>query len=182
MLEIKNIANYITFSRIICAMLMIFTIVFSKMFWILYLYGGVSDIIDGIVARVLRQKSTLGARLDSIADAAFLSAIVIKVVPNVIVPIWIWIFVGGIALIRITAYLIGYIKFHTFSSLHTYANKATGAMLFMTPVLFSIIGSTFTAILLGLFAFISSIEELLITMIFKELNSDRKSIFERVHY
>ncbi len=181
-LEIKNIANYITFSRIICAILMVFTAVFSRMFWILYLYGGVSDIIDGIVARVLRQKSSLGAKLDSIADAAFLSAIVIVIAPTVVIPRWIWICVGSIALIRVTAYLIGYIKFHTFSSLHTYANKATGALLFITPVIYSIFGSTVTAILLGLFAFISSMEELLITVIYRELNRDRKSIFERVQY
>ena len=135
--------------------------------------------IDGMVARVLKQQNNLGAKLDSIADVAFLSAIVIVIAPVVVIPIWAWICISGIALIRITAYLVGYIKYHTFSSLHTYANKATGASLFLAPVLYSIFGGTVTVILLGLLSFTSSCEELLITVLYKDLKRDRKSIFEQ---
>lgn len=178
MIYIKHIANSITFSRIVCAILLVFTIAFSKMFWILYLYGGFSDIIDGIVARVLKQQSNLGAKLDSIADATFLFVIVIVIAPTFVIPIWIWICIGSIALIRISAYGVGYLKYHTFSSLHTYANKATGALLFIVPVLYVLFGITVTAILLGLLAFVSSCEEFLITVLYKDLKRDRKSIFE----
>lgn len=134
--------------------------------------------IDGMVARVWKQQSDLGAKLDSIADVAFLLAIVIVVAPTVVIPTWVWVCIGGIALIRIAAYLIGYIKYHTLSSLHTYTNKATGASLFFAPVLYSIFGSTVTVILLGVLAIISSCEELLITVLFKDLKRDRKSIFD----
>ena len=176
--EIKNIANCITFTRIVCAVLLVFTDTSTKMFWILYLYGGVSDMIDGMIARGLKQQSNLGAKLDSIADAAFLLAIVIVMAPTVVIRTWIWICIGGIGLIRMTSYLVGYLKYHTFSSLHTYANKATGALLFMVPILYSIFDGTVAIILPGLLAFVSSCEELLITVLYKDFNRDRKSIFD----
>lgn len=135
--------------------------------------------IDGIAARVLKQQSNLGAKLDSIADVAFLSAIIIVLAPVVVLPVGVWLGIGGIALIRIMAYGVGYLKYHTFSSLHTYANKATGALLFLTPVLYSSIGSTVTVILLGSFGLFSSCEELLITVSDRELKRDRKTIFEQ---
>ena len=176
--EIRNLANRITFTRIVCAVLLVFTGAYTKMFWILYLYGGVSDMIDGMIARGLKQQSNLGAKLDSVADAAFLLAIVIVMAPTVVIPAWIWLCIGGIGLIRIIAYVVGYLKYHTFSSLHTYANKATGASLFMVPVLYLIFGGTVAIILPGLLAFASSCEELLITVLYKDLNRDRKSIFD----
>lgn len=147
------------------------------MFWMLYLYGGISDLLDGPIARKFNQKSDFGGRLDSMADLIFLISIVIVVVPNVIIPIWIWVCIGGIALIRILSYVIGYKKYHIFSSLHTYANKVTGGFLFATPVLYIISGITITGIILSLLAFASALEELLIIVKCKELDRNIKSIF-----
>lgn len=135
--------------------------------------------MDGVIARVLKQKSNLGAKLDSIADLTFLIAIFIVIYPIVIIPNEIWIFIGCIAVIRISAYLVGYMKHRTFSSVHTYTNKATGAVLFMLPILYSMFDSTITVFLVGLLGFISSCEELLINVLCKELNRDRKSIFDQ---
>lgn len=177
MIDIKNLANSITFSRVVCAIFLVFTVSFSKMFWMLYLYGGVSDLLDGPIARKLNQQSDLGGKLDSMADLIFLISIVIVVVPNVVIPIWIWVCIGGIALIRIVSYGIGYKKYHTFSSLHTYANKVTGAFFFATPVLYIIFGITITGIIISLLAFVSALEELLIIVKFNEFNRNIKSIF-----
>ncbi|HGH0401081.1 TPA: CDP-alcohol phosphatidyltransferase family protein [Clostridioides difficile] len=40
----------------------------SLPFWICYFWCGISDILDGLIARKLRQQSGIGAKLDSIAD------------------------------------------------------------------------------------------------------------------
>ena len=111
------------------------------------------------------------------ADLIFLISIVIDVAPNLVIPIWLWSCIGGIALIRIVSYGIGYKKYHTFSSLHTYANKVTGAFLFTTPVLYTIFGIDVTGIILSLLAFASALEELLIIVKCKELDRNIKSIF-----
>lgn len=136
-----------------------------------------SDLADGLVARAMKQQSDLGAKLDSVADAAFFLAMIIAVVPAIVIPLWIWVGVIVTALIRITAYLIGYKKFHTFSALHTYANKAAGGFLFGTPVLYAVLGVTATGVILCLLAVFSASEELLITVRSKDLDRNCKSIF-----
>lgn len=129
----KNSANIITVTRFVCAGLLLLAKPFSSFFWALYGYGGASDLADGLIARTMKQQSDLGAKLDSMADTAFFLAMIIAVIQTVVVPLWIWICVIEIAIIRVTAYLIGYKKYHMFSSLHTYANKVTGLFLFAAP-------------------------------------------------
>lgn len=169
----------ITVIRLVCAGILLFTVPFSLPFWVLYVSCGASDLADGLVARTMKQQSDLGAKLDSIADTAFFSAAVITVVPAVVIPPWIWICAIGIASIRVAAYLIGYKKYHMFSALHTYANKATGGFLFGAPVLYAVLGVTAAGIILCLLAVLSACEELLITVLSKDLDRNRRSIFVR---
>lgn len=154
-----------------------FVVPFSLLFWVLYLYCGVSDLADGLIARTMKQQSDLGAKLDSVADTTFFFAIVVKVIPTIVIPMWIWICASLIALIRVITYLIGYKKYHMFSALHTYANKITGGFLYGTPVLYVMLGITATGVILCLLAALSTSEELLITVLSKKLNRNRKSIF-----
>lgn len=179
MLFIKNLANLITVTRLVGAAILLFTTPFSPLFWVFYIYCGASDLMDGFIARAMKQQSDLGAKLDSVADVAFFVAIIITVVPALVIPLWIWIGAVIIALIRVAAYWIGYRKFHAFTSLHTYANKATGGLLFGTPVLYALLGMTAAGVLLCFFAAFSACEELLITIQSKDLDRDRKSIFIR---
>lgn len=159
--------------------MLLFSIPFSLLFWALYIYCCISDLADGLVARAMKQQSEIGAKLDSIADMAFFLALAIKVIPAIVIPAWIWICVTVIAFIRVTAYLIGYKKYHMFSALHTYTNKATGGFLFGTPVLYMMLGVTATGIILCLLAMFSACEELLITVLSKKLDRNCKSIFVR---
>lgn len=47
----KHIANIITSCRILCSIIMMFFPVFSIMFYIMYLLCGLTDMIDGTIAR-----------------------------------------------------------------------------------------------------------------------------------
>ena len=170
-------ANVITFLRIPLAIAMLFVAPFSVSFWSLYVCSGFTDIIDGMVARKLNQESSFGAKLDSIADCVFVGAIVIFVVINVAMPVGFWICVLGIALLRFVCYGIGFYKYHTFVALHTYANKITGVLLFMAPVIYSVCGLTVMSVTLSGMAFSSAIEELIIVVKSKKLNRNCKSIF-----
>lgn len=172
-------ANIITFLRIPLAISMLFATPFSAIFWAIYLSGGASDMLDGFIARALYQESSFGARLDSIADFVFALAIVIFVIINMEIPIWLWICTLVIALLRFISYGVGFYKYHSFASLHTYANKITGAFIFMAPIFYLLCGLTFTGGALCIIAFFSSVEELIITIKSKELNHDCKSIFIR---
>ena len=67
----KYIANLITALRIIVAIAMLFTIPLSVPFFWLYAVGGLSDMIDGTVARRCGSAGDFGARLDSIAAVSY---------------------------------------------------------------------------------------------------------------
>ena len=75
-------------------------------------------------------------------------------------------------------YLVGLKKFCTFTSLHTYANKLTGLLLFAIPVFYVIFNFNIIAMILSISAIISALEELIIIISAKELNENCKSIFK----
>lgn len=182
MFSIKNLANIITITRIICAVALIGLVPFSPLFWGLYVYCGVSDFLDGLIARSMMQQSELGAKLDSVADVTFFFAVLFSVVSSNTLPSWVWICTIVIMLIRVLAYWIGYKKYRTFSALHTLANKVTGGFLFGVPILLKVFGVTATTIILCLLSMFSACEELLITVLSKNLDRNRKSIFVRWIY
>lgn len=71
------IANILTASRFLFAVGMVLEAPFSPVFWVCYLGGGVSDLLDGPVARALHIQSDVGATLDSAADLVFAAAIAV---------------------------------------------------------------------------------------------------------
>lgn len=102
---------------------------------------GITDILDGVIAKSMKIESEIGAKLDSIADFIFIIIMIFVFLPILHLPKWIWLWIIIIALIRILSYLLGFIKYHTFASLHTYTNKITGLLLFTTPVLYTYLES-----------------------------------------
>ena len=175
----KNLANIITVLRMVFAAVMVFAAPFSVLFWVCYVCCGLSDIIDGPVARALHRQSDTGARLDSIADMVFALAIAIVAVMYIAIPLWLWLGAAAVAVLRLAGYGIGYCKFKTFSSLHTYLNKAVGGLIFAFPLLYFLLGMTVTGIILCAAAALSAAEELVITIRSKELNRDVKGLLFR---
>ncbi|EGT5271621.1 CDP-alcohol phosphatidyltransferase family protein [Clostridioides difficile] len=173
----KSFANNITFSRIVFALLMLSSTFCSLPFWICYFWCGISDILDGLVARKLRQQSGIGAKLDSIADFIFAVTILVTVGKNIALPMYLWWCIVAIALLRLISYSIGFFKYRTFSSLHTLMNKITGISIFAFPLLYICFGLDVAGIMICIVAFLSSFEEIAIMIKSKELNRDIKSIF-----
>ncbi|WP_228108889.1 CDP-alcohol phosphatidyltransferase family protein [Terrisporobacter petrolearius] len=173
----NNLANAITCLRILCSLFILFTNPFTLLFWVLYMCCGISDILDGVIARSMKIESEIGAKLDSIADLTFIITMIFVFLPILHLPRWIWLWIIIIAVIRMLSYLFGFIKYHTFASLHTYTNKITGLLLFTTPVLYILFGVNVTGVILCVSALLSALEELLITIKSKELDRNIKSIF-----
>ena len=57
-------ANIVTSCRILCSILMLFSPAFSVQFYILYLICGLTDMVDGTIARKTNTDSEFGAKLD----------------------------------------------------------------------------------------------------------------------
>ena len=103
-------------------------------FWTLYLLCGFSDVLDGAVARSTGTVSRLGERLDTIADIIFVAVWMLLFIPTVNVGNWLWIWTGVIALIKVVNVISGLAMKKGFVAKHTPANKATGILLFLLPM------------------------------------------------
>ena len=130
---LKHIANIVTGFRILGSILLLFCPVFSVSFYTIYLVCGFSDMIDGTIARKTNSASKLGAKIDTAADLVFVTVCLIKLLPALHMPQWVWIWGAVIAMIKIGNLLWGYISKKQFIALHTVMNKIAGLLLFLLP-------------------------------------------------
>ena len=100
-------------------------------FWVLYLIAGVTDMLDGFLARRWGLESKFGARLDSLADFVFVLAVGYKLFPWLKLPAALWMMTGLIAMVKIVNAISMYVVKRRIDFLHTKANKLTGFFLFV---------------------------------------------------
>ena len=152
-------ANLITSCRILLSLLLLFFPALSPGFYGLYLAAGLSDMLDGFVARRTNRTSPLGAKLDSIADLVFLAVCLVKLLPVLALPVWLWGWVGLIALLRLVNVVSGFVCRKKLVLLHTRANKLTGALLFLLPLSLGFLNIAYTAVPLCALASFAAIQE-----------------------
>lgn len=152
-------ANIMTGSRILCSILMLFSPVCSVGFYVLYLICGLTDMIDGTIARKTNTASQLGARLDTVADFIFVMASLFKLLPVMHIPRWLWIWIVVIMIIKISNILFGFIYKKKFIVEHTIMNKITGLLLFLSPLTLHFIELKYIASVVCLVAIFSAIQE-----------------------
>ena len=133
----KQIANIITSCRILGSIGLLFCPVFSDGFYVLYLFCGLTDMVDGSIARKTGAVSSFGARLDTVADFLFVIASFVKLVPVIRISVWIWVWAAVIAMGKLVTLFWGFTQMKQMPSLHTIANKATGLCLFLLPLTMS---------------------------------------------
>lgn len=163
-------ANLITVGRISGVLMLLSVAPFSTSFFVIYFLCGVSDVADGMFARKTGTSSRSGEILDSTADLLLTAVLLYKVIPVLEWAPWMLYGIGVVAFIRLTALGIGFIKYRTLSSLHTYANKATGFILFAFPFVYRVVGLTAAVIITGGLAGLAALEELVITFRAKTLD------------
>jgi len=155
----KHIANILTGCRILGSILLLFFPAFSLAFYITYLLCGFSDMIDGTIARKTNSISKFGSQLDTIADFIFVVVSLLKLLPAIHIPQWLWMWGGVIAVIKISNIIWGYVSKKQFMSMHTIMNKATGLLLFLLPLTISFMELKYTAIVVCSIATFSAIQE-----------------------
>ncbi len=137
--SILTIANQLTILRIVFIPVLIILLVYDRLGWALITFcvAAVTDGLDGLIARHFRQKTSLGAILDPIADKLLMSSsIIVLALPQMgfanPIPIWllllvifrdVFILLGGLA------FIITY-GFRVFPP--TFAGKANTVFQFMT--------------------------------------------------
>ena len=153
------IANTITCCRILFSILMLFFPAFSGSFYACYIIAGITDMIDGTVARKLGTSSQFGEKLDTVADFIFAAAALFKLLPVMKISMTIWIWTGLIAVIKLINIISGFVVQKRFVTVHSLANKITGAVLFVLPLTLSLIDVSYSAIFVCLAATFAAIQE-----------------------
>ncbi len=155
----KYIANIITGSRIAFSLPLLFTPLTSAWFYILYLFCGLTDMIDGTIARKTNAASEFGSKLDTVADFVLVVVCLIKLLPMIHIPVWIWIWIAVIAVIKTVNFAWGFVHMKRFLSVHTVLNKITGFALFLLPLTLTFIEPTYTVLVVCCLATIAAIQE-----------------------
>ena len=155
----KYIANIITGSRIIFCLPLLFIPLSSAWFYVFYLFCGLTDMIDGTIARKTETDSEFGARLDTVADFVFMFVCWLKILPIMHIPVWLWVWIIVVALIKIFHTVFVFIHKKKLISIHSVLNKATGFALFLLPLSQTFVETTYSVTTVCVLATIAAMQE-----------------------
>ena len=150
-------ANAITIFRMAASIVLLLCPVFSPAFYAFYIMAGVSDMLDGFVARKTNSSSRFGARLDTIADFVFVVVCLIKLLPILSIPAWLYVWIGIIAFIKAVNIVSGFVVQKRFVAVHSVMNKATGALLFLLTLKIPVLPLKYSAIVVCALATVAAI-------------------------
>ena len=152
-------AKLITTIRIFCSVALLFCAALSPWFYALYITAGVSDMVDGWVSRKTNTVSEFGSKLDTVADILFVVACLVKLLPILHLPVWIYVWVGIIACIKVFNIVYSYAVRRRFLADHSILNKVTGALLFLLPLTLSVIDVKYSAVVVCAVAMVAAVKE-----------------------
>ena len=138
----KHLANIISFTRIIAgAFLYLFNSI-NGGFIAIYIICGITDLVDGRVARKLGTTSALGAALDTVGDIVTYMALVKILIMQKMIPFWIVMWMLGVAAIHLIAGIVSLVKVKKFFIVHSLFGKILGGSIFVLPFAMWIISKT----------------------------------------
>ncbi len=138
-------ANFVTALRITFSAALMLCPAFSPQFYAFYIAAGISDMLDGAIARRTNTETAFGAKLDTAADLIFVAVSLWKLLPELSVPVWLMLWIAGIALVKAVNFASGYVLYKSFVAPHTLMNKVTGALLFALPLTLPVAGFKYSA-------------------------------------
>ena len=174
-------ANGITLLRILGTLGLLILMPLTPEFYLVYTLTGLTDALDGWVARKTGTAGPLGARLDSWADLLFYGVVIVRLFPVLFarLPQSIWWAILAVAGLRIAGYLTAAVKYHAFAALHTCLNKLTGLGVFLIPYVLPMSFAVGYCWGICAVAGIAAGEELAIHMKSKRCKADIASILQR---
>ena len=173
-----NLPNTLTALRIVGTGCLLLFPPHSVWFIVIYTLAGLTDALDGYIARKTGQSTPFGAKLDSAADLIYYGVMLVYIFPLLwdVLPRQIWVLVAAVLVVRLSAYVVAALKYRRFASQHTWLNKATGLMVFAVPyLLVTPLGVGFCWCV-GVVGLLASTEELLIHLLNKKYDMRTKSI------
>ncbi|HEY7403272.1 MAG TPA: CDP-alcohol phosphatidyltransferase family protein [Candidatus Angelobacter sp.] len=144
--QLRSAPNLLTLTRLIFVPFVIVALQQQKYTWtlIIFVAAGITDLLDGLLARVLKQKTTLGQYLDPIADKLLLSTMFLMLSITHIIrwPVTILVFSRDIIILIICTLLYATGTMKTFKpSWFGKANTAAQIITVPLALLYKILGT-----------------------------------------
>ena len=186
--DLKTIPNILSISRLILIPAMIIPAYYIDnepnarfIFLIMFIIIGVTDKLDGTLARYLNQTTALGAKLDTIADMVFypLIALWLYRFESGVVGEW-WNLIYFLLALYFFKMITGKIKFGYVPAFHTIGAKTFSASLYFFMIIAMLDSNLAESIfpLLCVIGFINQIEETYILLTRDSVDENIRSIFD----
>ncbi|MEO8087252.1 MAG: CDP-alcohol phosphatidyltransferase family protein [Bacteroidota bacterium] len=179
--KIFNLPNLISFYRLLTFPFILWMVYAGeeKMFAIFLCINLITDILDGLIARLFKLQTKFGAKLDSLADTgmyilAFLGIYFFKLEELQGFTWMLWLFLA----LLVSGNLISLIKFKKLPSLHLYSSKVGGyvqGIFFFVLFAWSYNQSLFFAAMF--IGYLSLLEEIFVLLFLKKLIPDARGLF-----
>ena len=155
----RNVPNIITCSRILFSLCFLFFPTFSTGFYLFYTLAGLTDLLDGTVARRTDSETELGSKLDTAADWVFIITALVKVVPSLDIPLWLLIWVIAILIMKVVNVVYGFRLHGGFVAIHSTVNKIAGLLVFLYPFTVPYMAIVYPSVVLCVVASIATVQE-----------------------
>ena len=182
----KHLANIISAIRIVAGAFLYLFNEITGGFIAIYIICGITDLIDGPIARKLGTTSGIGAVLDTVGDAVTYMAFVKILLVGHMIPKWIIYWMFGVLGLHIIAGLVSLVRIKKFYIVHSLFGKILGGSVFVLPFAMWIVSKTtldymntvhlLMAIIAG-FSTIAGIESLAIQMKTDDPETEIKTIY-----
>lgn len=165
---VVNLPNLISFGRLVLAPIMV-VIAWQQqanIFRAAFTAAVLSDMLDGVLARLLNQRTEFGAKLDSWADMATYLALFFGMCllwPGFI-DAHLDLLLGGF-IIYTTAYAIGYLKYGRLTSYHSLGGKISAVLMAGSMIVWFFGGPEILFRIALIFSLLSGLEQIVMTLV-----------------
>jgi cardiolipin synthase len=130
---IANLPNILTLARILLLPLFAVTIIYRefKIALLVFFLASVTDLLDGLIARIKKQTTYFGRILDPVADKFFLITSFVLMSAYGFIPKWLTIIVISKDVIVLTGCIILYLATHSLKIEPSFIGKVTSASQFI---------------------------------------------------
>jgi len=124
-----TIPNLITVARLLCVPALVYAMILGELqlAFGLFLAAGISDAVDGFIARHFNQRSELGTYLDPIADKLLLVSVFVMLTWLAVLPLWFLILVASRDILIVAAVLLSSLMAQPVAVKPILVSKATTA-------------------------------------------------------
>ena len=156
-----NLPNSLTLIRVLLIPVFVILIINKIFSWALVTFAvaGITDALDGLIARVTRQRTELGAYLDPIADKLLLSSAFVTLAIIELIPSWLTVIVVTRDLIILIGFLMFFLTNRRPTMAPSLVSKITTffqismVILFLLKEYYSIPGLVYNVAIFGVIVF-----------------------------